>query len=67
MKTYKKIMNGVAMVEKLILVLATILIVVLTVGNVLSVSSFTSPGHLPKNLSLRYCTDHTDGCSFGRT
>ena len=34
MKTYKKIMNGVAMVEKLILVLATILIVVLTVGNV---------------------------------
>ena len=52
MKTYKKIMNGVAMVEKLILVLATILIVVLTVGNVLS--SFTSPGHLPKNLSLRY-------------
>ena len=36
MKTYKKIMNGVAMVEKLILVLATILIVVLTVGNVLS-------------------------------
>ena len=30
MKTYKKIMNGVAMVEKLILVLATILIVVLT-------------------------------------
>ena len=29
-------MNGVAMVEKLILVLATILIVVLTVGNVLS-------------------------------
>ena len=36
MKTYKKIMTGVAMVEKLILVLATILIVVLTVGNVLS-------------------------------
>ena len=36
MKTYKKIMNGVAMVEKLILVLATLLIVVLTVGNLLS-------------------------------
>ena len=36
MKTYTKIMNGVAMVEQLILVLATILIVVLTVGNVLS-------------------------------
>ena len=47
-------MNGVAMVEKLILVLATILIVVLTVGNVLSRKPFTSPGHLPKNLSLRY-------------
>lgn len=36
MKVYKKIMNGVAFVEKLILVLSTILIVVLTVGNVLS-------------------------------
>lgn len=36
MKIYKKIMNGVAMAEKLILVLSTILIVVLTVGNVLS-------------------------------
>ena len=38
MKVYKKIMNGVAFVEKLILVLSTILIVVLTVGNVLSLS-----------------------------
>ena len=36
MKVYKKIMNGVEFVEKLILVLSTILIVVLTVGNVLS-------------------------------
>ena len=36
MKVYKKIMNGVAFVEKLILVLSTILIVVLTVGNFLS-------------------------------
>ena len=36
MKVYKKIMNGLAFVEKLVLVLSTILIVVLTVGNVLS-------------------------------
>ena len=34
MKVYKKIMNGLAFVEKLVLVLSTILIVVLTVGNV---------------------------------
>lgn len=36
MKIYKKIMDGVAWVEKLILVLTTLLIVVLTVGNVFS-------------------------------
>lgn len=35
-ESVQKIMNGVAFVEKLILVLSTILIVVLTVGNVLS-------------------------------
>ncbi len=36
MKTYKKIMNVVAAAEKLILVVSTILILVLTVGNVFS-------------------------------
>ena len=36
MKTYKKIMDVVASMEKLILILSTILILVLTVGNVFS-------------------------------
>ena len=36
MKTYKKLMNALAAVEKVILVIATLLILVLTVGNVLS-------------------------------
>ena len=49
MKVYKKIMNGVAFVEKLILVLSTILIVVLTVGRFC-----INPGHLPRNSLLRY-------------
>lgn len=36
MKTYKKIMNAVAAAEKIVLVVSTILILVLTVGNVFS-------------------------------
>lgn len=36
MKTYKKIMNGVAMLEKFLLIVSTLLILVLTVGNVFS-------------------------------
>ena len=36
MKTYKKIMDVLASIEKLILVVSTILILVLTVGNVFS-------------------------------
>lgn len=36
MKTYKKIMDVLAGIEKLILVVSTILILVLTVGNVFS-------------------------------
>lgn len=36
MKTYKKIMNAVAAVEKFILTISTLLILVLTVGNVFS-------------------------------
>lgn len=36
MKTYKKIMNGLAFVEKCVLAATTILILVLTVGNVFS-------------------------------
>lgn len=36
MKTYKKIMNGVAAVEKFILIVTMLLILVLTVGNVFS-------------------------------
>lgn len=36
MKTYKKVMNAIAGLEKIILVITTILILVLTVGNVFS-------------------------------
>ena len=36
MKTYKKIMNGIAFVEKLVLVVTMLLILVLTFGNVVS-------------------------------
>ena len=36
MKTYKKFMNALAGLEKLVLEIATVLILVLTVGNVFS-------------------------------
>lgn len=36
MKMFKKVMNGLAFVEKLILAVSTLLILVLTVGNVFS-------------------------------
>lgn len=36
MKTYKKLMNALAGLEKLVLEIATVLILVLTVGNVFS-------------------------------
>ena len=36
MKIYKKIMNALAAVEKIVLVISTLLILVLTVGNVFS-------------------------------
>ena len=36
MKVYKKLMNTLAAVEKIVLVLSTLLILVLTVGNVFS-------------------------------
>lgn len=36
MKTYKKIMNAIAFIEKVVLVIATALILILTVGNVFS-------------------------------
>ena len=36
MKTYKRIMDGIATVEKIVLAAATVLILVLTVGNVFS-------------------------------
>lgn len=37
MKVYKKLMNALAAVEKVVLVVTTLLILVLTVGNVFSV------------------------------
>ena len=50
MKTYKKIMDVLAGIEKLILVVSTILILVLTVGNVFSRKVIhRSPGLLQKN------------------
>ena len=36
MKVYKKLMNALAAVEKIVLVISTLLILVLTVGNVFS-------------------------------
>ena len=36
MKVYKKLMNALATVEKIVLVISTLLILVLTVGNVFS-------------------------------
>ena len=36
MKIYKKIMNALAAAEKIVLVISTLLILVLTVGNVFS-------------------------------
>ena len=46
MKIYKKIMDILAMVEKLVLAVSTVLILVLTVGNVFSrkVIPLLSPG-----------------------
>ena len=48
MKVFKKIMNAVAAVENCILVVSTLLILVLTVGNVFSRKVI--PGLLPRNL-----------------
>ena len=50
MKIYKKIMNALAAVEKIVLVISTLLILVLTVGNVFSRKVITVPGPSQKNL-----------------
>ena len=50
MKIYKKIMNALAAVEKIVLVISTLLILVLTVGNVFSRKASTVPGPSQKNL-----------------
>ena len=50
MKVYKKLMNALAAVEKIVLVISTLLILVLTVGNVFPVKSSTAHGLLQKNL-----------------
>ena len=49
MKIYKKIMNALAAVEKIVLVISTLLILVLTVGNAFPVKSSTVPGPSQKN------------------
>ena len=50
MKVFKKIMNAVAAVENCILVVSTLLILVLTVGNVFSRKVTIVPGPLLRNL-----------------
>ena len=54
MKAYKKLMDVLAMLEKIALVVSTIIILVLTVGNVFSRKSFTSHGRLRRNWLLPY-------------
>ncbi len=54
MKTYKKLMNALAGLEKLVLEIATVLILVLTVGMYFHEKSFISPGHLPRNWLLPF-------------
>ena len=64
MKVYKKLMNALAAVEKIVLVISTLLILVLTVGNVFSRKvihrswSFTEeticdPDHSPEHCFFR--------------
>ena len=56
MKVYKKLMNALATVEKVVLVVTTLLILVLTVGNVFSLHRRTCCSGL--------CTYYTSGSSI---
>ncbi len=64
MKVYKKLMNALAAVEKIVLVISTLLILVLTVGNVFSRKvihrswSFTR-----RTCCSGICSHHTSGSS----
>ena len=64
MKVFKKIMNAVAAVENCILVVSTLLILVLTVGNVFSRKVIRSFLVLYRGTCGRsLCTDYLNGCS----
>ena len=64
MKVFKKIMDSVAAVENCILVVSTLLILVLTVGNVFSRKVIHQFLVLYRGTCGRsLCTDYLNGCS----
>ena len=63
MKVFKKIMNAVAAVENCILVVSTLLILVLTVGNVFPKSDPSFLVLYRGTCGRSLCTDYLNGCS----
>ena len=64
MKVYKKLMNALATVEKIVLVISTLLILVLTVGNVFSRKVIHRSWSLyRRTCCCGICTYHTSGSS----
>lgn len=64
MKVFKKIMNAVAAVENCILVVSTLLILVLTVGNVFSRKVIHRSWSFTEELVVAvFVSDYLNGCS----
>ena len=63
MKVFKKIMNAVAAVENCILVVSTLLILVLTVGNVFPESDPSFLVLYRGTCGRSLCIDYLNGCS----
>ena len=64
MKVFKKIMNAVAAVENCILVVSTLLILVLTVGNVFSRKVIHRSWSFTEELVVAvFVLDYLNGCS----
>ena len=63
MKVYKKLMNALAAVEKIVLVISTLLILVLTVGNVFSRKVIHRSWSFTEELVVGVCSHHTSGSS----
>ena len=65
MKVYKKLMNALAAVEKVVLVVTTLLILVLTVGNVFSRKVIHRSWSFTEELVVAvFCTYYTSGSSI---